>query len=280
MKEGNIRRIIRTVTILLLVSTLLLNTALCEQTAWNCPECGRTGNTGNYCGNCAHPAPWKEVTDDKETESIQMDVSAFQKINNIVIFGYYEQDYDLNNGSEEIEWIVLDYDEKEHKALLLSKYGLDTKRYNEIMTNITWENCTLRKWLNDEFMKEAFSAREQAAILMTEVDNSVSQGFSEWDTYGGNNTQDQIFLLSFTEANRYLEDNYINQNTSSHVSFTAYAISKDTWGSSMWWLRSPGRFQNLAAYMGANGSYFSDLFVNRDVYIRPALWLDLESDIF
>ena len=32
--------------------------ALSEHEPWDCPECGRTGNTGNYCGGCAHPAPW------------------------------------------------------------------------------------------------------------------------------------------------------------------------------------------------------------------------------
>ena len=35
-------------------------TATAEHAPWDCPECGRTGNTGNYCGGCAHPAPWIE----------------------------------------------------------------------------------------------------------------------------------------------------------------------------------------------------------------------------
>lgn len=29
-----------------------------ESQIWDCPECNRSGNTGNYCGECAHPAPW------------------------------------------------------------------------------------------------------------------------------------------------------------------------------------------------------------------------------
>ena len=32
-----------------------------EGKPWNCPECGRKDNTGNYCGGCAHPAPWLET---------------------------------------------------------------------------------------------------------------------------------------------------------------------------------------------------------------------------
>ncbi len=29
-----------------------------EQETWDCPVCGRTGNTNSYCGTCGHPAPW------------------------------------------------------------------------------------------------------------------------------------------------------------------------------------------------------------------------------
>ena len=50
----------------ILVSILLLAALLVsasgfgssEAAVWDCPECGRTGNTGNFCGGCAHPAPW------------------------------------------------------------------------------------------------------------------------------------------------------------------------------------------------------------------------------
>ena len=31
-----------------------------EKYAWDCPDCERKGNTGNYCGGCGHPAPWIE----------------------------------------------------------------------------------------------------------------------------------------------------------------------------------------------------------------------------
>lgn len=46
-----------------------------------------------------------------------------------VTFGRYEQDNNLGNGPEPIEWIVLDSNNGE--VLLLSKYGLDVKKYND-----------------------------------------------------------------------------------------------------------------------------------------------------
>ena len=56
------KKIILALIISLLFVYSLLPTAFCELSAWNCPACGRTGNTGNYCGSCAHPAPWTETT--------------------------------------------------------------------------------------------------------------------------------------------------------------------------------------------------------------------------
>ena len=43
---------------IVLLTFFLVQTALCENTGWDCPQCGRTGNTDNYCGGCSHPAPW------------------------------------------------------------------------------------------------------------------------------------------------------------------------------------------------------------------------------
>lgn len=43
-----------------LLLALLLLLPLCgsaESGSWTCPGCGQTGNTGNYCSNCASPRP-------------------------------------------------------------------------------------------------------------------------------------------------------------------------------------------------------------------------------
>ena len=97
-----------------------------ERSPWDCPECGRTGNTGNYCGGCAHPAPWIQTEEDNVAST-----QDFRTKGNIVTFGHYEQDNDAGNGAEKIEWIVLDYDEKD---LLLKK--LD-KTVKSIIPNYT-----------------------------------------------------------------------------------------------------------------------------------------------
>ena len=74
--------------------------------------------------------------------------------------GKYEQDNNLENGPEPIEWIDLDYDDQENKSLLLSKYGLDASQYHADGGEITWEGCSLRNWLNWDFLNDAFTVPE------------------------------------------------------------------------------------------------------------------------
>ncbi len=178
------------------------------------------------------------------------------------------------------------------KSLLLSRYGLDAKPYNTVWSHITWEQCTLRKWLNGEFLKAAFSEEEQSAIMLTNVDNSKAQGYSGWGTNGGSNTQDRIFLLSYAEANKYLGVTYDDSNTQkSRVAPTAWAKAQgastnDSYTTAegkpagWWWLRSPGTYQYNAANVFNDGSLI-DSNVNDDFdVVRPAFWMNLESGIF
>ena len=53
---------------------------------------------------------------------------------------------------------------KDGKALLLSKYGLDCQKNNTNFAKVTWETCTLRKWLNNEFFITAFSEKEKSLV--------------------------------------------------------------------------------------------------------------------
>ena len=194
----------------------------------------------------------------------------------IIRYGKYYQDTDRQKSP--IEWLVLDVKEKE--VLLISRYALDCKQYYHgyTSTSITWENCDLRKWLNGDFIKSAFSEEEAERILVSDIKNDDIPQHHK----GGNNTKDRVFCLSISEA-----EQYFGNDESRKCKPTAYARQQ---GASVyndccyWWLRSPytpgskfGYFwlmkeRNAACVRTVGSLYPIGRSVNYDrVAVRPAL---------
>ena len=197
-----------------------------------------------------------------------------------VFFGEYEQDGDMSNGAEPIEWLTLDV--QYGKALLISRYALDARPYNANWAFVTWEDCTLRQWLNGEFLNAAFSPDEQYTILVTDVDNGPAQCNGAWLTTGGGTTRDRLFLLSYAEADRYFKSDAARMcaptdNAVAHSEFTYARDKVDGRPACWWWLRSPGSNQRGAADVYTSGSIDSWHYVTSVVGgVRPAMWLDLD----
>ena len=193
------------------------------------------------------------------------------KVGDYITFGFYEQDNNTSNVKKAIEWLVLA--RENNRLLVISRYALDCKRFNESRTNVTWETCTLRKWLNNDFLNAAFSSAEQAMIPTMTVAAHKNPNCS---TEPGNDTQDKIFLLSITEAEKYF-----SSDSAMKCKPTAYAKTQGAWtndnGFCAWWLRSPGDHQLLAAYVynyGGIRRYGDSVDISVDA-VRPALWIDL-----
>ena len=217
---------------------------------------------------------YKDVAD--KAVDIRLQITKEQlksiKIGDYVTFGAYEQDNNNSNGKEDVEWLVLEV--KDGKALVISKYALDCKPYNTTYTGVTWENCTLRKWLNNDFINAAFSADEKAMISTVTVSADKNP---EYSTNPGNATQDQLFLLSITEANKYF-----NSDSARKCKPTDYAVESGAYvnsskGNCRWWLRSPGEHQYMAVDVRSDGFVYKggyDVYYDDDA-VRPALWIDL-----
>ncbi len=194
------------------------------------------------------------------------------KPGDFVKFGKYEQGNNFVNRKEDIEWRVLAVEND--KVLLLSKMILDCLPYNNEMKDVTWETCTLRKWLNDGFYHAAFSEEEQKEISTKKVINDDNPSYR---TAGGNNTNDRVFLLCYEEIEKY------SLNYAAHIVLgTDFAKSKGyrvpNFENSNWWLLSPGGYQNYAGYIYYDG-YLNYCFTtdvsNNSIGVRPALWLNL-----
>ena len=175
-----------------------------------------------------------------------------------VKFGSYWQN---NAEKEHLKWLVLD--EKDGKTLLLSKYALDCKPFNQSCCNITWENCDLRKWLNSEFINNAFSKEEQQAIVITK--NKTDFNIK---------TEDKIFLLSTEEALEYLPKKERKCRP------TPYAKQHNAWSSNdnfcLWWLRSLGDDKSSVSYVNDGGDVRNRGYYvyNALIAIRVAMWAD------
>ena len=194
------------------------------------------------------------------------------EIGDIVTYGNYEQDGFYSNGEETIEWIVIARDRDNH-ALLLSRYCLDALPYNEDGGDVTWEDSSIRAWLNGEFLESAFGGDPNGFICTAEC--KTKDGRSGTD--GGENTTDRIFLLAVDEVTQYLP-----KESSRRAPITEYAKEQgaeyDKNGNGWWWLRTPGKTQDMAAGVHtAGGVNYDGRDVDRtDLCIRPALWLDLD----
>lgn len=192
-----------------------------------------------------------------------------------VLFGLYEQDGKASNGKEVIEWQVLD--EQNGNVLVISTYGLDAKPYNENVEDVTWEQCSLRAWLNDDFLQAAFSAGGQAQIAESDVPAHKNP---EYNTDPGKDTKDKVFLLSIDEANRYFpSDTARTCKLSAHAQVEGAPSSSGS-GACWWWLRSSGDTQDNAAEVGPVGAVFAGGCHHNVSGIgaaRPAMWINLNS---
>ena len=184
-----------------------------------------------------------------------------------VTLGTYEQDGNLGNGKEPIEWIVL---KKEGMSLLLiSRYALDFQSYHYAYTITTWEQCSLRQWLNQDFVKAAFSAAEREMLSTVTV---KARKNDVYETDAGKDTQDTVFLLDAFEANEWLADGACK--ATAYAAQERYSVGED--GTCWWWLRSPGMYQNIAAGVSRDGTVGSSgRIVSEVCAVRPALWVDL-----
>lgn len=199
-------------------------------------------------------------------------------VGDTIKFGKYEQDNNLSNGKEDIEWNVLA--KEDNSVLLISKYALDCKEYNSITTSVTWETCSLRKWLNGTFMDSAFDGAEKSIVKKTNVSAEKNPNYS---TDPGNATTDKVFLLSINEAEKYFgsdEDRKCIPTGYAKATgaCTDSSCKKNGVPTCCWWLRSPGDDQGLAAYVYCDGpvNYYGYYVRNYNFCVRPAVWVNIK----
>lgn len=176
-------------------------------------------------------------------------------------------------GGAAIEWIVLDEDED--RMLLLAQDCIDARPWHGVRKAVTWAQCDLRTWLQEDFLFEAFTEEERRRILVSDVENGDDFGYG---TPVGGDTRDRVFLLGGREVGKYL-----SSGGSRTASPTAYARRHGAYvngaGTCAWWLRSPGMTPLGPAYIASNGDVGTRAHEVEETIIgvRPAMWVRKEG---
>lgn len=213
------------------------------------------------------------------------------KSGDMIAFGHYEQDNISDNGTEPIEWEVLDV--QGDKVMVISKYALDHKLFNDERAEVSWETCTLRSWLNNDFMNIAFSSEEQELIYETNVVNGIDP---EFGIDFGNDTVDKLYLLSWDECIRYY-DGARDLDDASEGYYDAYLLSdgakcrptryaieqgvkvSTSFPTCYWWTRSGRAGTNGAMAITCIQSLdYAGFYVDEDDFgVRPVMWISMET---
>lgn len=194
---------------------------------------------------------------------------------NQVSFGTYEQDGDTSNGKEPIEWIVSEtwVSNNKYIVMLISKKTLFVSQYNETNDDVTWQSCSLRKYLNNDFVKDAFTIDEQTLLFENEIQtlpNPNATGVSSDFT-----TKDRVFVPDYGDYNEF--DMFIEERAdlTAAAKKQAEGIDKDKYIDNSWWMRTEGQDLKHALTFNNTGEAVFEDGDPVDSYcgVRVAIWL-------
>ncbi len=239
----------------------------------------KTAQTENYTHGENAQQQLKSIVGNTQTKSEQK--PATYSVGDIIQFGKYPQG--IKGKVKPIEWQILDV--KQKKAFLISKYALDYQPYdNTKRIGVTWETCSLRKWMNSSFLNTAFDSHEQNRIINSTVKTFKTHEYSYGQPPRFITVVDKMFLLDSSEIRKLF---FVWEE--SQCTPTAYAISQGaptyngdnyrirsrTW----YWLREPGRNTNLRARtVNPDGRVNEDgIMVDGGCSVRPAMWCEING---
>ena len=217
------------------------------------------------------PAVETTVPATEATEEMGSNPLARYDVGDYLTFGSYEQDNNYNNGPEEIQWIVLE--KQDDRILVLSRYALDSQKYNATASTVTWAKSAIRTWLNGSFYNAAFDVDEQAYIIKSLITADMNTWYN---TNPGIDTEDNIFLLSLSEVLYYLPS-----DDARFCVPTTYALRQNIYtnasGGCWWLMRTPGNAGNMVVSTNSDGTidYQGGKVNATRGGVRPAMWLDI-----
>lgn len=190
------------------------------------------------------------------------ELDALCSVGNYVTFGSYPQ---TKSGTDDtpIDWFVLS--RQGSLAELVCWYTLEWKAFDTESTWASWKTCSLRTWLNEDFINGAFSPEEQELIC------HVIEYYPGWEKVHGTGTgQDKVSLLSGYDATmgRY-------SDVLKFCEVTEYAKSQGAY------LDNAGKYTDFWLDDGQMVSYYGNAFdwnLTKESGVRPVIIINLAQD--
>lgn len=138
--------------------------------------------------------------------------------------------WSMEGDPKSIKWTVIHVTENGKLMLAMANEPVAFYPYHSEEGIMSWENSSLRQWLNSDFLKTAFTSKQRKQLQMQLIKNTP---FTE-DPDAGRDTMDYIYVLSSAEAGLYLQEGMLARGCE-------------------WWLRDHGADGAQAVYVDAEG---------------------------
>ena len=209
------------------------------------------------------PDVMEEKTIESTTTPVQGNIiNESLKVGDRFVMGYYEQDGNLNNGREPVEWIVLDVNKKDNTALVIASEALECIQYHiKASGKVKWGSCSLRMWMNYCFFFDAFNEYERECVETMNVAGVV----------------DHVTLLDENQVKAY---NLVKTG----CDVTTYArnrgaeIGTDN-GKGCWWVRmNTTGSGSMTKFIGIHGKVYEKNKVTvKNNAVRPAMTVSISA---
>lgn len=226
--------------------------------------------------------PQSQIKDEKIVEYLSSDAVKYDAKGNADVHGKKIVKLDAESGAtyyyvEKIQWnILLDED---GTCFMVADKALDCEKFLDKMEDSAWSDCDMRKWLNEDFAKKAFTDEEYKQLVLMNIKNPDNYCYG---TSNGEDTEDYIAMLScvdltyakygFLTKDDMYDDNRIAKCTEYA---SARGVFHDEEMNAKWWTNSNGSMNTSYVFVNCNGviSVGGEICTNTNIGVRPVITL-------
>lgn len=192
----------------------------------------------------------------------------------VIEFGRYPTGAD--GSVEPVKWIVLAKDGS--RRLLITREIIDCIPFNNEHAIVSWDKCSLRKYMNNDMFNTLFSRDEKKRVVTTVNETEPNEKYSQDPPFS---TKDKLFVFTIYEVSKYFPD-----QPSRCAKPTPYAEKKGVYPEpsedyhGYWWLRTPSdRNYTYSTRVWWDGelSRIGTPAEDEEIGVRPAVWIDLSK---